>query len=88
MAPTTVPFALVLAPILALGSLLVVRRRAAGIAILGLGGVALCLHTAASARYTIAGGLPIVGYYAAFWLPAALLGITAGVLAVARARRS
>jgi hypothetical protein len=28
----------------------------------------------------------IVGYYAAFWLPAAVLGLVAGVLALIRAR--
>ncbi len=87
MAPKTVTFALVLAPILGLGSLLVVLRRTAGIAILAVGGVALCLHTAASAEYAIAGGLPVVGYYAAFWLPAALLGITAGAMAAVRTLR-
>jgi len=87
MAPSTVTFALVLAPLLALGSVLVVMRRTAGIVLLSLGGVALCAHTAATAEYAIAGGLPVVGYYAAFWMPAAVLGITAGVLVLARARR-
>lgn len=33
---------------------------------------------------TIAVMKMIVGYYAAFWLPAALLGIVAGMLAVRR----
>lgn len=87
MAPATVTFALVLAPILGAGSALVVMRRTAGIAVLALGGVALVVHTAATAKYAIAGGLPVVAYYATFWMPAALLGIGAGVLALTRARR-
>jgi hypothetical protein len=88
MAPATINFALVLAPILGLGSVLVVMRRTAGIAILALGGIALAVHTSATAHYAITGGLVVVGYYATFWLPAALLGITAGALAYARARRA
>ena len=88
MAPATVTFALVLAPILGLGSVLVVMRRTAGIAILALAGIALVVHIAATAKFAIAGGLPVVGYYATFWMPAALLGITAGAMALARARRS
>ena len=63
-------------------------RRTAGIAILALAGVALVVHTAATAKYAITGGLPVVGYYATFWMPAALLGITAGAMAFARARRT
>ncbi len=87
VAPSTIASALILAPILGLGAALVVMRRTAGVAVLALGGVALVAHTAATAEYVMAGSLPIVGYYAAFWLPAALLGMIAGVLALARARR-
>jgi hypothetical protein len=84
MAPATVTFALVLAPILGLGSVLVVMRRTAGIAVLALGGIALVVHTAATAHYAIPGGLMVVGYYATFWMPAAILGIAAGALAIRR----
>lgn len=84
VAPRTVISALVLAPVLGLGSALVIARRSAGLLILALGGLALIAHTIASAEYAVAGSLPIVGYYAAFWLPAAILGILAGALAVRR----
>ena len=86
VAPTTIVSALVLAPVLGLGSALVVARRAIGIVILGVGSLGLIAHTAATAEYVTAGSLPVVGYYAAFWLPAALLGLVAGVLAVTRAK--
>jgi hypothetical protein len=76
--------ALVLAPILALGGALVLARHSAGIVILAAGGVGLVAHTIATAEYVTAGNLPVAGYYAAFWLPAALLGIVAGALAVRR----
>jgi hypothetical protein len=84
VAPRTVISALVLAPILGLGSVLVIARRSAGILILAAGGLGLIAHTIATAEYVVAGSLQIAGYYAAFWLPAALLGILAGVLAVRR----
>jgi hypothetical protein len=84
VAPRTVISALVLAPVLGLGSALVIARRSAGILILAAGGAGLVAHTLATAAYVAAGSLPIAGYYAAFWLPAALFGITAGVLAVRR----
>jgi hypothetical protein len=87
VAPETVVSALVLAPILGIGCALVVARRTAGVVILALGGVGLIAHSIASASYVAAMNLPIVGYYAAFWLPAAALGIIAGVLALLRARR-
>lgn len=86
VAPRTIISALVLAPILGLGSALIVARRTVGIAILGVGALGLVAHTAATAQYVTAGSLSIVGYYAAFWLPAALLGLFAGVLALIRTR--
>lgn len=86
VAPRTIVSALVLAPILGIGSALVVARRTVGIAILGFGALGILAHTAATAQYVTAGSLPIVGYYAAFWLPAALLGLAAGILALIRAR--
>jgi hypothetical protein len=87
VAPRTVTSALVLAPLLGLGAILVVTRRAVGTLVLAATGLALLAHTAATAEYTIAGGLPVVEYYAAFWIPAAVLGIVAGALALSRARR-
>jgi hypothetical protein len=86
VAPSTAPSALCLAALLGGGAVLVVLRRAAGLVVLGLGGIALLVHTAASAEYVTAGNLPIVGYYAAFWLPAAILGVAAARLALVRAR--
>jgi hypothetical protein len=84
VAPPTVVSALVLAPILAIGGVLVIARRSAGILILALGGVALAAHTIVTAACVVDGDLLIAGYYATFWLPAALLGVAAGVLAVHR----
>jgi hypothetical protein len=84
VAPRTVISALVLAPLLGLGGVLVIARRSAGILVLGLGGLGLVAHTIATAEYVVAGNLPVVGYYAMFWLPAALLGILAGVFAIRR----
>ncbi len=86
VAPNTVVSALVLAPILGLGSALIVACRTLGIAILGAGALGLVAHTAATAQYVTAGSLPIVGYYAAFWLPAALLGLVAAGVALLRSR--
>lgn len=88
VAPRTVVSALVLAPILGIGGALVIARRTAGVVILALGGLALVAHTIASAEYVTAGNLPVVGYYAMFWMPAALLGIATGVIAIVRAQRS
>lgn len=86
VAPATVVSALVIAPVLGLGGGLVIARRSAGIVVLALGGFALIAHTVATATHvTLAADLPVAGYYAAFWLPAALLAITAGLLAARRA---
>jgi len=86
VAPRTVVSALILAPILGLGSALVVARRAAGIAVLVVGALGLIAHTIATARYVLPGYVGVVGYYAAFWLPAALLGLIAGAVALAPPR--
>ncbi len=83
VAPATVDTALVLAPVLAVGAALVVARRAIGIAVLAVGGLGLVAHTVAT--LDLASSTQIAGYYAAFWLPAALLGIVAGVHALHRA---
>lgn len=87
VAPATVASALVLAPVLGVGGALVLARRTLGIVILAGAGVALIAHTVATIALVTPGGLPIAGYYAAFWLPAAVLGVTAGAVAASRARR-
>ena len=87
VAPATAPWALALAPLLGLGSVLVLRQRGAGIVVLGLGGLALLGLTAASALIVDAANLPIVGYYACFWGPAALASLLSATLALTRARQ-
>ena len=87
VAPATVWSAIVLAPVLALGGALVVARRSLGIAILAGGGLGLLAHTAMTLHAVPAYALHTAGYYAVFWLPAALLGLVAGAIAFARARR-
>ena len=84
VAPDTVASALAIAPVLALGSVLVVARRTAGVLVLAVAGGALAVH----AGVTVAHAEPraIALYYVAFWAPAAVLGMVAGVLALARAR--
>ena len=87
VAPSTVYLAIALCPVLFAGSTLVIMRRTAGVLVLAVGGLALLAHTVLSFRYvTIAWNVRIVGYYACFWIPAALLGIVAGVMAIARIR--
>ena len=85
VAPGTIPSALVLAPIIGAGAVLVVARRTAGILVLALGGLALAVHAGVTLAY--ADPRNIAGYYVAFWAPAALLGMGAGFIALARARR-
>jgi hypothetical protein len=87
VAPSTVWAALVLAPVLAIGSALVVARRTAGIAILAAGGLGLLAHTAMTLHAVPAFAMRTAGYYTVFWMPAALLGLVAGSIAFARARR-
>ena len=87
VAPSTVWSALVLAPVLAIGSALVVARRSIGIAILAVGGLGLLAHTAMTLNCVPAYALRTAGYYTVFWMPAALLGLVAGSIAFARARR-
>lgn len=87
VAPATVYSALAIAPVLFLGSTLVIMRRTVGVLVLAVGGLALLAHTAATARYVeLAMNERVVGYYAAFWLPAAVLGLVAGGVALWRAR--
>lgn len=87
VAPATVWSALVLVPVLATGSVLVVMRRTAGIAVLAVGGLALLAHTAMTLHCVPAYAMRTAGYYTVFWVPAALLGLVAGSIAFARARR-
>ena len=87
VAPSTVYSAIVIAPVLFAGSTLVIMRRTAGVLVLAVGGLALLAHTAATARYVeLAMNERVVGYYAAFWLPPALLGLVAGGVAIWRSR--
>lgn len=86
VAQQTAISALVLAPVLMIGSALIVTRRAAGVVILGVGGLALLGHTVATFLLVTVASTGIAGYYAAFWLPAALLGVIAGSVAVWRSR--
>ncbi|MBA3500637.1 MAG: hypothetical protein M4D80_31410 [Myxococcota bacterium] len=87
VAPATVCSAIAIAPVLLLGSTLVIMRRTAGVLVLAVGSLGLLAHTAATARYVeLAMNERVVGYYAAFWLPAALLGLVAGGVAIWRAR--
>lgn len=85
--PATAAWALALAPVAALGAMLVLRKRAAGLVVLGLVGVALAALTAATLGLASSSALPIAGYYACFWLPAALLGPVAALQAFTRIRR-
>jgi hypothetical protein len=88
IAPVTVYSAIVIAPVLFLGSALIIARRTVGVLILGVGGLALIAHTIATTKYVeLAWNQRVAYYYAAFWLPAALLGLVAGVVAIARSRR-
>jgi hypothetical protein len=87
VAPATVWSAIALAPVLLAGSTLVIMRRTVGVLVLAVGGVALLAHTIASTQYvTVASNVRIVGYYAAFWVPAALLALVAGGVALWRSR--
>lgn len=87
VAPATVWLALALAPLLAVGAVLVILRRAAGIAVLAASGLGLLAHTAVTLSTVPAAWRHTAGYYAVFWLPAALLGLAAGAIAFSRARR-
>jgi hypothetical protein len=85
VAPLTFYSALAIAPVLGLGSALVVMRRTAGVLVLALGAVALAVHTYASfVNVAVAENTRVVGYYACFWLPAAVLGLVAGATLVVR----
>lgn len=85
--PATATWALALAPLTALGAVLVLRKRAAGLLLLGATGLALIALTASTLALASSAALPIAGYYACFWLPAALTGPAAALLALARSRR-
>jgi hypothetical protein len=81
------PFAFALAAWLGLGAALTIARRAAGPLVLALGGVGLVAITVVTAALTDPQTrLYISPYYAAFWLPAAVLGLRAGIVLARRAR--
>lgn len=88
VAPATAPWALALAPVVALGALLVLWRRAVGLLVLGLAGLALAALTIVTIVRAPAATRPIAGYYACFWGPASVTGAAAAALALARARRA
>lgn len=87
VAPATVWSAIAIAPVLFAGGTLVIMRRTVGVLVLAVGGIALLAHTYASMQYVqIAWNVRVVGYYAAFWVPAALLALVAGAVALRRSR--
>ena len=87
VAPATVYSAIAIAPVLFLGSTLVIMRRTVGVLVLAAGGLAVLAHTAATARYVaLATDERVVWYYAAFWLPAAALALFAAAVAIWRIR--
>jgi hypothetical protein len=89
VAPATVCSAIAIAPVLFAGSALVIMRRTVGVLVLAVGGIALLAHTYASVQYVqLAWNVRIVGYYAAFWVPAAVLALVAGVVALSRSGSS
>lgn len=77
LVPATVPSALALAAVLTLGVIVAVRGGVVGALILCVGGVGLGVQTAVT--YALASGVPqrTTLYYAAFWMPAALLSLVA-----------
>ncbi len=88
LTPETQLSAFLLAPVLALGSALVIARKVAGVLVLGVGGLLLGAQTFATLHVcsAAAGTVNVAGYYAAFWIPAGLLGVAAAVATVWRAR--
>ncbi len=87
VAPATVWSALVLAPVLFTGGVLVVQRRAAGVLVLGVAAVVLLAHTVASARcVAVAADVGVIGYDERSPGPAVVLGLAAAALALWRAR--
>ena len=80
VAPLTVSSAFVLAPLSALGAVLVLLRRAVGVVLLALTGVALVAQCAVTLLTAPVTELQIAAYYCAFWGPAAALGLLSGAL--------
>lgn len=83
--PATVGSAFGLAPLLALGCTLVLRGKVAGVIGLGVTGLWLAAHTVATLRGSDGATIQTALYYAAFWTPAALLGVVASLLVCWRA---
>ena len=77
--PATQDTALVLAAVLTLGGVLAVRGKVIGAVLLVLAGAGLLAQTAVTALAIAPAQREIAGYYAIFWLPAALLALATGV---------
>jgi len=77
--PATQPTALVLAALLALGGVLATRGKVIGALLLVFAGAGLLAQTAATALAAAPDDRGIAGYYAVFWLPAALVALACGV---------
>lgn len=71
--------AIVLAAALSLGGILAVRGKVIGALLLVLAGTGLVAQTAATALLATPEQRGIAGYYAIFWLPAALVALGCGV---------
>ena len=76
--PATQGTALALAAVLAAGGMLAVRGKVIGAVLLVLAGAGLFAQTAVTALAAAPEQREIAGYYAVFWLPAALLAIASG----------
>lgn len=86
--PETSTPALALAGLLGIGSALTMRRKVGGALLLGLCALGLVAQTAVTAWRAAPGDRLLLGYYAAFWIPAALLGARAAVVLTRRALRA
>jgi hypothetical protein len=75
---TTKPTALVLAGVLAMGAFLGVRGKLVGALLLVLGGAGLAVQTAMTTTLTHGPTRTISYYYAAFWVPCALILLVTG----------
>jgi len=84
--PQTETSALVLAPVLMLGSGLVVARRGAGLLLLGAGGLGLLAQSAMTLADVAPESRMNAAYYVMFWAPAGIIAVAAAVIALRRSR--
>lgn len=84
--PATVWSALALAPALAIGAVLVLRQRIAGVLLLGLAGAGLIAQTIVTKTYVIEWYASVANYYLAFWLPAGIMCVAAMAATLYRGR--